>query len=64
MIEIKRMLDEFYNRSIIQDPMVIMVMPEVHVYNIWAIPDPIEKLVEERRKIKKRSTRVVQKRII
>lgn len=49
---IKRMVAKLYNRPISQEPMVNIVVPTIHVCNIWAILDQVEKLVEEPREEK------------
>lgn len=40
--EIKNMVAELFSRSVIQEPIIEIVMSIVYVENIWAILAPIE----------------------
>lgn len=40
--EINRMMDELYARLVVSEPKVMIVIPEVHVYNIWAISNSVK----------------------
>lgn len=56
--EIKKMVVELYDRPIISEPVVAIVVPNVHVDNIWAI----QVLVEEPREERRESNREVLKK--
>lgn len=50
--EIRRMVDEFYARSVISKLEVTTIVPKVHVPNIWAISNQIADTQEGKSKIK------------
>lgn len=45
--KLKRILSELYNRLVVSEPMIEIVVPTVPIDNIWAISDQVEVPVKE-----------------
>lgn len=43
------MVDELYARRIISKLEVTIVIPDVHIRNIWNIPNPVEETHKDKR---------------
>lgn len=51
-------MDEWHDKPIILDPVVITVMAKVHVDNIWALLYLVEETQEEKREKSKRKHQI------
>lgn len=51
--ERKRMVSKLYDRLVIPETTIMTIMPGVHAFTIWAIPDLVEENREERIERKK-----------
>lgn len=50
----KVMIDEFFERIVVTDPIKVTVIPTVKVLNIWEVPEQFKRIIIEKRENKRK----------